>query len=998
MFPIHQKLYALIKSYTSSHQGDEICSQLNCLDEYLNELEQWWTSNNLAQDIASSSDRVNLQKNTIASPRQVKHPISGQQQSWQPPERKEAPDLSSIAQESDPEKVFWWFWRFFPETQIKQNHQAFLEPAHPILPDCPRYSYSSTVSALVGAINTEERNAAHPYLFLFTFSPVQEFIKASRKFVDFWAGSYLLHYLGAKIAWEITQKYGPDAVITPSLWSQEIIDAMLQQKYPDFSKFFQKYTGNDPVSRFKKSSSLSTAGFPNLITAVLPGEAAAQALGDHLTQTLHLTWTGIGEQVRETIKQRVMTALETPQKRQDLWNSIQGDFKENPELNQKDLESWQHGGRWEWNKLWEAQLSHTWESYWTAIPLGSPEAPLEISPQGDQFQQWRNQQDQLSQTRQTIPTDGETKIYQKLNVGTWWGSFQQRLGQSIQAVKNTRTWQLPAAPGERSTLSGQYSAVHPNLLYKDQWREGGGLSEESMRLFWQVLSEVFPGLFNGSEKLNAIELTKRMAWVYGGVAESLGISVSDKSEEYEQAIRFPNLSSIASARFAYDQPETVKAYWHTLEPLIRSYFSRQQRDRFGRLTCRSFQVPKVDQVFDDNNLYNGVMFSSKWLGDDLNLTTEQEKAELQNCITQAHQQNGFGDSSPADWWVIVLGDGDGMGQYVSGRKLGFYEAYLDTELIPSDIQQTQGYQALLTATKKRMGPATHVGLNRALLDFSNRLVPYLTEQRCCGKVIYSGGDDVMAVLPIEDLSLFLRSLRSAWQGGKDPEGEFDHRPHEESPEGCGYWYPISEKIPSTQLADRPYFTMGKDATMSLGIVIAHKSVPLPTVLQNLWSAESERAKKLAGAKPREDKASIPAKNGLCFRVIYSSGNVLESLLKGHLLDAWCHLIETSPSQALSGLLYRLAEELPKRCPVTENHHLFREAAQVILNRREDSLAEDQQANLLDWLDQWEEWAYCTNPEQDPSVIGTTPDDLGKLLRFSAFWVTRLEERNKWSGE
>ncbi len=992
---IHQKLYALIKTYTDPPQGDEICSQLHCLEGSLNELEQWWNSSNLAQEIASSSDRINLQPNTTAPPRQVKHPISGQQQVWQALEKTDLPNFSSIAQEEDPEKVFWWFWRFFPEIQVQQNHQAFLKPAHPILPDCPLYSYSTTVSALVGAMNSKAEKAEHPYLFLFTFSPVQEFIKASRKFVDFWAGSYLLHYLGAKMAWEIAQQYGPDAVITPSLWSQEIIDAMLQQKYPDFASFFQDYMGNDPVSRFnqKESSSLTTAGFPNLITAVVSGEAAAQALGDHLTQTLEVTWTGIGEQVRETIKNRVMTALETPQKQQDLWDRIQAEFQENPELNQKDLDSWQHGGRWEWNKLWEAQLSQTWESYWTTIPLGSPETALESSTQGEQFQQWRKEQDQVSQTRQTIPTAAETRVYHNLNVGTWWGSFQQRLGQSIQAVKNTRTWQLPAAPGERSTLSGQYSAVHPNLLYKDQWREGGGLSGESMRLFWRVLSEVFPGLFNGSEKLNAIELTKRMAWVYGGVAESLGVTVSDQSEEYEQAIRFPNLSSIASARLAYDRPEKVKVYWHTLESLVRTYFTRKQRDRFGSLTRRPFQVPKVDQVFDENNPYNGVMFSSKWLGDDLNLTTEQEKAELQNCITQAHQQNGFGESSPADWWVIVLGDGDGMGQYVSGRKLGFYETYLDTELIPSEIKATEGYQELLTTTKKRMGPATHVGLNRALLDFSNRLVPYLTEQRCCGKVIYSGGDDVMAVLPIEDLSLFLRSLRSAWQGGKDPEGEFDHRPHEESPQGCGYWYPSSK----TPLINRPYFTMGKDATMSLGIVIAHKSVPLPTVLQNLWSAESERAKKLAGAKQTEETASLPAKNGLCFRVIYSSGNVLESLLKGHLLDAWCHLIETNPSQALSGLLYRLAEELPKRCPVTANHHLFREAAQVILNRREESLAAEQQATLLDWLDQWEDWAYRTNPEQNPTVIGTTPDDLGKFLRFSAFWVTRLEERNQWQG-
>lgn len=52
-----------------------------------------------------------------------------------------------------------------------------------------------------------------------------------------------------------------------------------------------------------------------------------------------------------------------------------------------------------------------------------------------------------------------------------------------------------------------------------------------MRLFWRLMSLVYPGLFNGSEKLNAIELTKRMAWGYRGVAESLGVQVNFKDEE-----------------------------------------------------------------------------------------------------------------------------------------------------------------------------------------------------------------------------------------------------------------------------------------------------------------------------------------------------------------------------------------------------------------------------------------------------------------------------------
>ncbi|NEP02891.1 MAG: hypothetical protein F6K58_30415 [Symploca sp. SIO2E9] len=34
-----------------------------------------------------------------------------------------------------------------------------------------------------------------PYLAIFSFTPVQEIVKSSRKMRDFWAGSWVLHYL-----------------------------------------------------------------------------------------------------------------------------------------------------------------------------------------------------------------------------------------------------------------------------------------------------------------------------------------------------------------------------------------------------------------------------------------------------------------------------------------------------------------------------------------------------------------------------------------------------------------------------------------------------------------------------------------------------------------------------------------------------------------------------------------------------------------------------------
>ncbi|HBB34731.1 MAG TPA: type III-B CRISPR-associated protein Cas10/Cmr2 [Cyanobacteria bacterium UBA8803] len=1076
----YRKLYVLMKDL-------ENLEQFEWWQGHLQDLQMWWGNHGkqfLA--IASSSDRINIKPQMSNSHNSVEihHPISGQSQFINPLKGLTDRDIeeiktvcAQITQAENPDnaakKIFWWLWRFYPElsaqrqpdcseacanghpdrfypelsAQRQRQSEALLFPAHKILPDCPLHSYYSTVSALVGAIPEDRQTGQadqHPYLFLFTFSPVQEFIKASRKFLDFWSGSYLLHYLGAKICWHIAELYGPDAIITPSLWSQEIIDALMvkefdrpDQNYTVFANSFKKYTSakSDPVSRFTsgQSTSLSTAGFPNVITALVPGQTAAKELGQALAAKLTEEWSAIAHQVREHIKQRVRTWLANPE-HQEKRGAI---LKEFPEFDrnacQEDWRKWLEGGCWEWNKLWDAQINNTWESYWTAVPLGHPDQELLINKDKDSFQEaWKEAQNAIAPSRgeQTIPTAAEELAYDTLNVGTWWGNVQARLGQLIQAVKNTRTWQIPVAPGERSTLSGQFSAVHPQLHYEGHLRTGAGVSAGSMRLFWRVMAEAYPGLFNGSEKLNALELTKRMAWVYGGVADSLGIPLtidltkkqansqntapkSDETEDdyqlaetdeidYEQLIRFPNLSSIAAARFAHNNPQKVRQYWRVLRNLIHSNLPDCEDNFSKRTRGRPFQVPKTDTQINPSNRkgqnFNGVMFSSKWLADDMGLNqipTENQQPKpietLRGLVEKAHQDSGFGDGSPADWWVIVLADGDGMGKYVSGAKLKEYKDYIVLDQIEAESRQVPGFDDLINKTKKRMGPATHVGLNRALLDFSNRLVPYITEKRFCGKVVYSGGDDVMAVLPLEDLPEFLRSLRAAWCGGTDPNNQFQSQ--------GGYWHPkqpmAEGEQPMAGLPNRPLFTMGEGATMSMGIVIAYKSVPLPTVLENLWSAEKERAKKLAGTCPSATNPAIPAKDGLCFRVIYGGGNTLEALMKGHLLESWWQFIQEYQQTDLSPLLYRLAEELPRRACLTEYDRLFSKAAEVILNRREQTLSQDSQNALYHWLNEWEHWAFYAQEAAGKTTLGTQPQDLAMLLRFSAFWVDKMIQRSQW---
>jgi CRISPR-associated protein Cmr2 len=981
-----RKLYVFLQNSDFPEWGSSILDQLNCLASERNTLEAWWQEHRtLICDVASSSDRLDLPNDT---PEQsiACHPISGQKHTI--PSSPKTPIIpSTILEHPDPETVYWWFWRFYPEWR---SPQSLLDPAHTILPDCPLHSYQTAVSAFATTCTDAEGNSTHPYLLLFSFSPIQDFIKASRKFLDFWAGSYLLHYLSACLCWNAAQTFGPDAIITPSLWSQEIIDAFLLKKYPDFSQYFQKISadglnpGLNPISRWdsKSSTSLNTAGFPNTIVILVPTQAQAQELGKQMSTELTGIWVTIAEMVRNHIRGEVSRYAKT--QLQD-WDTFKAKIKkpfsdsQTDDFGYKDdLEKWSLDSNWEWRSLWDTQINNSWEPYWSAIPLGKVGQDLEVLKENECWNEdWLKAQQAIAQDN-TIPTKQERDHYKKLNVGTWWGSIQQRLGNTLKAVKAQRNWQIPIAPGNRSSISGQYSAVHPRLNHT-KFGEGAGLPEGKMRFFWWTIAQVYPGLFDGTEQLNALELTKRMAWGYGGVTESLGISSGENKLDYENLVRFPNASSIAAARFAYEAPEKMRDYWNSLKKAfdkgLKSELEANDANRFEPKTTRPFQILQTDRQIRTklNRDFNGVMFSAKWLAEDMNLSREHGN-RLRQIVDQTHKELKFGEGSPADWWVMLLADGDGMGGYVSGQKLEPYRLY-----VPEEFHEVLGD---LGDTTKRMGPATHIGLNRALLDFSNRLVPYLTEQRFCGKVVYSGGDDVMALLPLEDLPEYLRSLRAAWSGSTDPGGEFDCGTEPGTGASTGYW---QAKSPIPGLPDRPLFTMGKNATLSAGIVIAHKSVPLPTVLESLWTAEKEGAK------------ALPDKDGLCFRVIYGNGNQLEALMPGQLLDRWWDCIKgfATYGEDLAPVLYRLSEELPKRALIDETLRLIPKAAEVILNRREakDKLVAEFD-HLQDWLTAWEDWAIDKQKKYE-TPMGTELEDLGNLLRFTAFWVDKRVERHNW---
>ena len=721
-------------------------------------------------------------------------------------------------------ELYWWLWRCLPEAtcNIFSDHSLMLMPSETTLPDASIWSHVSIRSALAGALAGYDLNPdlnpekdPHPYLAVFSFSPVQELIKSSRKMRDFWAGSWLLHYLSAKVCWQLANQYGPDTLLYPSLYQQPLIDHWLLQKYSGFN--------NTEWIVKPSAQSLLTAGFPNVIVIVLPKEKVKAAM-QTAKQTLMAEWENVSQLVFDELKRR-------------HWM---------PDLDKS-------------HTTWLGWLTSQWQFYWTGLPIGTKDKKFKIDLESE-LDDWSTAQNQAYNLEddKKLFTDTEKKLLQgHANIGSWWGYIFDTTRNTLASVKNARNWQLPTAFSPRSTISGIGSVVNPGKNGKDWMTEG------DTKNHWSKGS-----LSDGTEQLNATETVKR------GLPQILPELL--KIDEKDITLSYPDLTSGVAGYLKVNGEE--KEHKRNFDSVCREIINefpkvkeilREVRGKWG--------IPWMDEQ-ENPKQYHPRLLNAGWLLEDLNMEDLNSDPNLKNHTSQKIQEiinRHYPNNNPSNWYVLAAGDGDGMSKWLKGEKMKKYADYVPSELkVKSDDLKVELDNFL--QIPKRMGPSTHSALSRALLDFSNRLVPYLTEKRYAGRLIYGGGDDVLAYTNLWEWDDWLWDIRQCFKGAEDPKNEFN--------KAGDYWEYVgkNQNIAELNLVARPMFTMGSQATISFGIVIAHHSVPLAIALESLWEAESEAKKHQCPTGEEKDAVQV--------RVLYSNGNTLKSTAKFQVFHQWQKLI------------------------------------------------------------------------------------------------------------
>jgi CRISPR-associated protein Cmr2 len=180
---------------------------------------------------------------------------------------------------------------------------------------------------------------------------------------------------------------------------------------------------------------------------------------------------------------------------------------------------------------------------------------------------------------------------------------------------------------------------------------------------------------------------------------------------------------------------------------------------------------------------------------------------------------------PAKYYALLYMDGDHMGRWLSGTHAGL--ATLGDILHPkirAALQNDPNWGSILV-TKRLITPAVHAAISQALGHFAMRVVPHIVEERYPGRLVYAGGDDVLAVVPLEDALAVARELRAAFSGHiRFVNGNL---------EVC-----LKDAVTGyVEWGNGVFLTMGPQATASMGMVFTHHLQPLDLALQAVRRAE-----------------------------------------------------------------------------------------------------------------------------------------------------------------
>lgn len=111
---------------------------------------------------------------------------------------------------------------------------------------------------------------------------------------------------------------------------------------------------------------------------------------------------------------------------------------------------------------------------------------------------------------------------------------------------------------------------------------------------------------------------------------------------------------------------------------------------------------------------------------------------------------------PHSYFSLVAIDGDFVGKWVAGLKLPKFKDSIHQSL-------RNKLSVNIKELRRPQSPASHKLFSRTLAHYALKLVKHVVEEEFCGRVVYAGGDDILALLPPEDSLLACLRLHEEYR-------------------------------------------------------------------------------------------------------------------------------------------------------------------------------------------------------------------------------------------
>ncbi|HPD57997.1 MAG TPA: type III-B CRISPR-associated protein Cas10/Cmr2 [Smithellaceae bacterium] len=426
-------------------------------------------------------------------------------------------------------------------------------------------------------------------------------------------------------------------------------------------------------------------------------------------------------------------------------------------------------------KLFNRQTSKYWDFRWAAVPL------LEIGQKNNvekllDGKDWEQPERFFENAKKLIKSD----YHKGASMGIFYSASHALVQKALAAEKSLKEVKRAPEPGEKCQLCGEFEVLH-GTPYRG---EEAKVYKDHIKSFWSKVRGDDP---EGESDIKANERICSLCAIKRFLPRVM------KTKRHEDHL-------------LHDVFQGIRRFPSTTEMALYDYFMRNE---ISKDDDRKEIAQKLHE--DGERISN-------------------QKAPKEKSLKNRDK-----------YYAILLMDGDRMGDLVSGKTIAAKWLNVLHPDLPKRIKNSAFPKAYADFWRevgnetRLVTPAIHAAISEALGDFAIYGVPKIIEENG-GRLVYAGGDDVCAFLPVSKAFSAAREIRNYYISvfrSIDNEGKSEPVNTNQK------WVPRSGKL-SVNLG------LGEGVSISAAIVICHHKESLTQMLRRAHALLDGVAKEKVG--------------------------------------------------------------------------------------------------------------------------------------------------------